>query len=322
MHLKLGTRKSALALAQSQWVADQLEALSNDITAELIGIETQADESRGGVYATKPLSQLDGKNFFIKELDDALLSGITHLSVHSLKDLSLERPDAIELAAIPKREDARDVVILSAKGKAKLRAGKALSLGTSSPRRIENIPPLLRAEFGSHIEVKEIRGNITTRIGRLHDLGKRYLDGVALALAGIKRLYASEQYRNQLTPKLAGVFFLPLPLASNPTAPGQGALAIECLKENQDILLTLQRLHSLSAAEDIAKERAILAKYGGGCHQAFGASRIRGGKAGEYALYIRGRTESGQILDEVHGSLQATEDSLQIFDSLQALMSS
>lgn len=136
--LKLGTRCSLLAMAQSQWVASEVEKYNPDIKVELVGIETRGDQ-----ILDIPLSQVEGKEFFVAELDDALIRGRVDFTVHSMKDLSLERPASIVCAAIPQRENPRDVILFSPSVMEKLYRGEVLRIGTSSPRRVENIPPFL-----------------------------------------------------------------------------------------------------------------------------------------------------------------------------------
>ncbi len=125
-NLKLGTRRSMLAKAQSHWVARELERLNPGVKIELVGIETQGDR-----IVDIPLSKIEGKEFFVAELDQALASGEVDLTVHSMKDLSLERPREIRLGAVPKRENPRDILIWNPE----ILSKKTLRIGTSAPRR-------------------------------------------------------------------------------------------------------------------------------------------------------------------------------------------
>jgi hydroxymethylbilane synthase len=290
--LKLGTRRSLLAWAQSGWVARRIEALNPGVRVELVGIETQGDRIQD-----VPLRNVQGKEFFVAELDHALAAGRSDFSVHSMKDLSLDRPAGFVLAAIPRRENPRDVILFGPGTEAKLRAGMPLRIGTSSPRRLENIPAFLaqalpRFKSEPQIQLVEIRGNVNTRLGRVHEQGERALDGVVLAFAGLIRLWADEAGRAELAKLLGGVRWMVLPLRENPTAPAQGALAVECRADDEKTRAILAKLHDAASAREVASERQILADWGGGCHQRFGATR-----AGE-SLYIRGAKPDGSFVEE------------------------
>ncbi len=273
--LRLGTRRSPLAQAQSGWVAAELERLSPGLRVELVGIETQGDR-----IVDIPLRLAEGKEFFVAELDRALSSGQVDLTVHSLKDLSLKRPKGIVRAAVPRREDPRDVVVFAPGIEARASSGKPLRIGTSSPRRIENTPAFLAWAIPGkpRIECVEIRGNVGTRLARLGEL-----DAVVLAFAGLSRL--------QTIPE--GVRLMVLPLAECPAAPGQGALAIECRTEDASTRKLLSALHDPATEVAVERERAILAEWGGGCHLALGATCIQHPETGSL-LFIGGRRPGGQ----------------------------
>ena len=282
--LRIGTRRSALALAQSGQIKQALEKAHPNLKVELVGIDTKADEIHQTKFSTEPLQSLDGKNFFVKELDDALLEGKTDCSVHSYKDLSLDRPKGLIIAAIPPRANPRDIVLFHPHIHEKLAQGKKLIIGSSSPRRAENTPEFLQAALPncrSKIEVKSLRGNVNTRIKKLQ--AGEY-DGIILALAGLIRLEAN----------LAEFPKIILPLDVCPAAPAQGALAVECREEDAETKKILSGLHDIPTAAQVAKERAILKQYGGGCHQAFGATVVND------FLFIYGKSDAGKLLNEVH----------------------
>lgn len=227
--LVLGTRKSLLAQAQSRWVAQEIQKIS-DQNIQLKGIITEGDQ-----ILDIPLSQIDGKEFFVKALDDELLAGTTDYSVHSMKDLALERPEGIRIAAIPPRENPRDVIWFHPRTIEKLQTGTPLRIGTSSPRRLENTPVFLkdalpRWEHTPQVQFVEIRGNVNTRLKRLSDDGERQLDGVVLAMAGLNRLALDDDALDELRHLTSGLLRMVLPLDECPTAPAQGALMVECLK--------------------------------------------------------------------------------------------
>ncbi|MGE0615124.1 MAG: hydroxymethylbilane synthase [Bacteriovoracia bacterium] len=304
--LKLGTRRSLLAMAQSAWVAREIERANPATSVELVGIETQGDR-----IVDVPLRQVEGKEFFVAELDQALTRGEVDFTVHSMKDLSLERPTAIRLGAIPQRENSRDIVLFRPEVMEKLRAGETLQIGTSSPRRLENIPPFLRQALprfstgGSTgtpplLAFEEIRGNVNTRLRRVREPSSspRALDGVVLALAGLARLWADEAGRRELSELLRGLRWMVLPLKENPTAPAQGALAIECRADDDATWAMLRKIHHVPTEQEVSRERAVLAQYGGGCHQRFGASAVAHARLGNI-LYIQGKKSNGEPCDEV-----------------------
>ncbi len=262
--LRLGTRKSLLAVAQSELVAHQLKSL-NQSSSELITIETEGDQ-----LTNKPLWQLDGKDFFTKELDQALLNQQVDYVVHSYKDLGTERPIGIRLAAVTKRLAPFDILLI----KKSLALGKSrpatLKVGTSSPRRITNLKSSLAEflPFGlKSIETEVLRGNVNTRIQKLNN--DQY-DAIVLAMAGLERLAINPQTSGVLKNLLDGLTFMILPQSTFPSSPAQGALAIECRADDQKTFELLQCLHHAPSAEAIAKERQIFKSYGGGCHLAVG----------------------------------------------------
>jgi hydroxymethylbilane synthase len=296
--LRLGTRRSTLAWAQSLWVADRLRRLEPGLEVELVPIETRGDR-----ITDVPLSSVEGKEFFTAELDSALHDGRVDLTVHSLKDLSLKRPEGIALGAIPARENPRDVIVFRGNVQQLIAEGRTLRIGTSAPRRIENVAPFLTTALpaggGANLRMVEIRGNVDTRLGRLREHGDRQLDGVVLALAGLVRLWKDERDdggRERLTRLLEGVKWMVLPLTECPTAPGQGALAVECREDDADTLSLLRALHDETSGRQVDEERAVLARHGGGCHQKFGATCIDHPACGS-VLYVRGRGEKGEVLD-------------------------
>ncbi len=235
--LRLGTRRSALAWVQSSQVAAALRAAHPGLEVELVGIDTRGDK-----VLDVPLSSMDGKEFFTAEIDAALLEGRVDFTVHSLKDLSLERPAGLVLAAVPARANPRDIAIFAADVPARLAAGAGLRIGTSSPRRGELLPPFFAKALPhasrNTITLENLRGNIDSRLRRLLEPrgSERQLDGLVLALAGLSRLFADTTTDRQGRALLQGILkdlpFMVLPLTESPGAPGQGALAIECRSDD------------------------------------------------------------------------------------------
>ena len=292
-----------LAIAQSTAVARAIERENPGVSVELVGIETQGDR-----ILDVPLSKIEGKEFFVAELDQALLNGDVDLTVHSMKDLSLERPDNIVLAAIPARENPRDVVLFGRGVPAKLAAGEPLVVGTSSPRRIENLEPFLARALpdlghSPQMTTKEIRGNVNTRISflSLPDDDPKKIDAVVLAFAGLNRLWADAAGHDALTQLLDGLRWMLLPLKAFPTAPAQGALAIECRAVDIATRGAIGKLHCADTQAAVAAERQILNDWGGGCHQRFGATSVTYDGLGSL-LFIRGRKPDDTFVEETRWS--------------------
>jgi hydroxymethylbilane synthase len=239
--LRLGTRGSALALAQSGHVADALRALGHEV--ELVRITTQGDVSMAAI------TQLGSTGVFVTALRDALLAGEVDLAVHSYKDLPTAPAEGLVIAAVPQRQDARDALVArDGLTLGELPAGARL--GTGSPRRTAQLLAL-----GLGHEVVPVRGNVDTRIAKVRS-GE--LDGVVLARAGLVRLGRSDEITETLDP----LQVLP--------APAQGALAIEC-RADSDVASLLKALDDLDSRTGVEAERALLAALEAGCSAPVGA---------------------------------------------------
>jgi hydroxymethylbilane synthase len=291
--LRLGTRRSLLARAQSSAVAHTLERLHPGLRVELVGIDTRGDR-----ITEIPLSQVDGKEFFTAEIDAALRAGTVDLTVHSYKDLSLERPPELFLGAVPARENPRDIVFFAADVTQHLSTGTTLRIGSSSPRRQAFVPGFLeRALPGApRVQLCELRGNVDTRLRRLREPrgSERALDGVILAFAGLSRLWQDEAVGAAAAVRelLAGLPRMLLPLTQCPAAPAQGALAIECRADDERSRAVLAAIDDPATRAAIGAERALLAARGGGCHQRFGATQVQVDGLGPL-LYVREADEQG-----------------------------
>ncbi|MBD0695782.1 hydroxymethylbilane synthase [Streptomyces sp. CBMA123] len=246
--LRLGTRRSALAMAQSGMVAREVTRLTGR-PVELVEITTYGDTSR------EALAQIGGTGVFVSALRDALQEGRIDFAVHSLKDLPTAAPEGLALAAVPVREDARDALV-AAEGLTldelveKLAgAGRPARIGTGSPRRMAQLNAWARARE-AQLETVAIRGNVDTRIGYV-SAGE--LDAVVLATAGLNRLGRSAEISQHLDHEL----MLP--------APGQGALAIECTTANAELTAALALLDHAPTRVAVAAERALLAALEAGC---------------------------------------------------------
>ncbi|MCX6502544.1 MAG: hydroxymethylbilane synthase [Microbacterium sp.] len=243
--IRLGTRRSALATAQSQQTADALAAVAG-VPVELVPITSEGDVSRAS------LSELGGQGVFATRLREALLAGECDLLVHSLKDLPTAPAPGLVIAALPVREDARDVVV-TRDGTALHELPAGAVVGTGSPRRVAQLH--IR---NPRITARDIRGNVDSRLGRVRD-GE--LDAVILAAAGLVRL-------GGLALDLSGE---PLGLSEWPTAPGQGALAVETRDDAPaELRAALAQLDDLPTRVAVAAERAVLAGLEAGCHAPVG----------------------------------------------------
>ncbi|WP_406474862.1 hydroxymethylbilane synthase [Streptomyces sp. NBC_01615] len=245
--LRLGTRRSKLAMAQSGQVADAVSQVTGR-PVELVEITTYGDTSR------ENLAQIGGTGVFVTALRDALLRGEVDFAVHSLKDLPTTQPDDLVLAAVPVREDPRDVLV-ARDGLAFAELPNGARIGTGSPRRMAQLNAYARSH-GMTIETVAIRGNVDTRIGYVRN-GE--LDAVVLAAAGLNRIGRSDE----VTDFLSVDTVLP--------APGQGALAIECAADNADLIAALGELDDPFTRAAVTAERSLLAALEAGCSAPVGA---------------------------------------------------
>ena len=294
--VRLGTRRSPLAMAQSRGIAALIEGLVPGLQVELKGIETRGDR-----LLETALSRTSGRDFFTSEIDDALLRGRVDLAVHSLKDLSLCRPDGLRLAAIPRRDEPRDIALFNRSVIERIAKGKAIRIGSSSPRRTALLPPFLQLALPSmgpdpQIEFVEIRGNIDSRLRRLGQPpgSAGEIEGIVIALAGLMRLWAELPGKDLLGPLIEGLDWMVLPLANCPGAPGQGALAVETRASDHWLTGLLEGIHDRTTEDLVRLEREVLADWGGGCHLALGATAVAEPDRGS-TLFIAGRMPSGEI---------------------------
>jgi len=244
--LILGTRGSRLALAQSHWVEQELKRFAPGLEIHFRISRTSGDQD-----PERPLTSGEEMGIFVRQIEDALLRGEIDLGVHSLKDLPLEQPEELFLAAIPPREDPRDVLVLREGERLEdLPAGSRV--GTGSPRRVGQLlglRPDLRAA--------PIRGNVDTR---LEKLARGEYDAIILAAAGLRRCGISPASCRAFSPEQ----MLP--------APGQGALALEVRRDAVNLAAFLeQTLHDPPTAAAIEAERSFLRVLGGGCQMPVGA---------------------------------------------------
>jgi hydroxymethylbilane synthase len=241
--LRIGTRGSALALTQTGMVADDLTDATGAKT-ELVTITTDGDRSN------EPLSRAGGVGLFTGALRDALLADECDIIVHSLKDLPTAPHDALTIAAIPARVDPRDA-LCARDGLTLAELPQGARVGTGSPRRVAQ----LRARRPD-LEVVDIRGNVDTRLGRV---ASGDLDAIVLATAGLSRLGRTDAITEYLDAD------------TWPTAPGQGALAIEVRRGEEHLVSKLDHAETRAAVE---AERHVLAMLEAGCSAPVGARAV------------------------------------------------
>ncbi len=252
--LRVGTRGSPLALAQTEEVLSRLRESHPELAFETVVVETHGDAG----YRTDLGSSLEGKRAFTKRIEDELLAGRIDFAVHSLKDLPTDMPPGLTLAAVPPRSDPRDVLVAK-DGVTTESLGPGTRLGTSSLRR--------RAQLLARwpgLDVRDLRGNVGTRLRRL-DSGE--FDAIVVAAAGLHRLGLASRISESLSPEVLT------------PAPGQGALGVEARVEDRDLLRVLASLDDPTARRTTQAERELSSRLGGGCNVPFGAlAELRGGR--------------------------------------------
>jgi hydroxymethylbilane synthase len=253
--IRIGTRRSQLALWQAEWVARTLRELHDDLTVEILHIRTLGDRDRATA-----LSQMGTQGVFTKEIEDALLQDRCDVAVHSFKDLPTRTPGGLALAAIMRRADPRDALVSRSGAKlADLPPGSIV--GTSSLRRRSQL-----LHFRPDLRVAELRGNVPTRLravgvameGSREPKGDP-VDATILALAGLERLGVD----NHATEAISVDRMVP--------APAQGAVAVEIREDDKAAAEVVQSLDHLPTRRATAAERSLLQAFGSWCHIPVGA---------------------------------------------------
>lgn len=250
MPIRIGTRGSALAMWQAEFVADRLGREN----VEIIVIKTQGDR-----ILNVSFDKMEGKGFFTKEIEEALLSEKIDLAVHSLKDLPTEDVPGLELAAITEREDPSDSLIISPEHVDEgmpLHLKSHSTVGTSSLRRMAQLKTI-----DSTLTVNPLRGNVQTRLRKLRE---GQYDAIVLATAGIKRVELDIEGMVRFIPSFEK--FLP--------APAQGALGLQIRSNDAVTREAVVTLHDENTARLVGAERFFLKHFGGGCHIPLGAYAI------------------------------------------------
>jgi len=239
MKIKVGTRGSRLALAQTNSIVEKIRKAVPEMIVEITVIKTSGD-----IMQDVSLARIGGQGVFVKEIEEALLSGSIDLAVHSMKDVPGETPEGLMFAAVLPREDIRDVLV--SRGNVKMEfMPRGARIGTGSLRRGAQIKAMM-----PDLEIVPLRGNIDTRLNKI-DTEK--LTGVILAAAGMKRL----GYVQKITQ------FLPIELML--PAVGQGALGLQIRKTDTELLKVLAPINHQQTETEVKAERSYLRELGGGC---------------------------------------------------------
>jgi hydroxymethylbilane synthase len=247
-HIRIGSRGSDLALWQANHVKKQLEALGSSVEIKII-------VTQGDAIQNLSFDKLEGKGFFTKEIETALLNNEIDLAVHSHKDLETEQPKGLIVAAVSEREDPADLLLIRKEKVDSLQLWSLIEksiIGTSSARRKSQV-----RGFRPDAEIKDLRGNVPTRIQKLRD---GHYDAILLAKAGVDRLKIdlTEFHVERLDPKE----FIP--------APAQGVLALQIREGDQELLKFLAKMNHTAVQERIAIERKVLNLLQGGCQLPLG----------------------------------------------------
>jgi len=273
--LRLGTRRSRLALTQSQWVADAITAATG-VPVELVHIVTEGDVSKAAI------AQLGGTGVFVTAIRQALHEGRVDLAVHSYKDLPTAPEPGLVLAAVPVREDPRDALV-ARDGLTLGELPPGSTVGTGAPRRVAQLRAL-----GLGLDVVPIRGNVDTRMARV---APGDLDAVVLARAGLARLGRLDAVTETLDP----LQVLP--------APAQGALAVECREDDDRTRGLLAPLEHAGTRACVVAERSTLAALEAGCSAPVAAYAVLADGEDGPELFLRASVTALDGSDAVRGSL-------------------
>ncbi|MCE5170229.1 hydroxymethylbilane synthase [Paenibacillus profundus] len=273
----VGTRQSALALTQTGHVIAALEDICEKANLPF-QFEIRKIVTKGDRILDVTLSKVGGKGLFVKEIEQALLDKEIDMAVHSMKDMPWEQPEGLMVGAIPKREDPRDCLIMKS-GQTLDDLPLGAKVGTSSLRRSCQLQA-----YRPDLQIEPLRGNIDTRLKKLETEG---FDAIVLAAAGLHRMGWQERISSYL------------PEEVSVPAVGQGALGIECRKDDEEVCSLLERYHDADTARTVRAERAFLGRLNGGCQVPIGAYATNVGMCGAIQLTgLVGSAEDGEIIKE------------------------
>ena len=279
--IRIATRKSPLALWQANYVKEALQAAHPGLKVELITMVTKGD-----VILDTPLAKVGGKGLFVKELEVAMLENRADLAVHSMKDVPVDFPEGLGLVTICERDDARDAFVSNKYDNIDQLPQGAI-VGTCSLRRQCQLK-----EYRPDIEIKELRGNVGTRLNKLDS---NEYDAIILAAAGLKRINLEQRIRSFIEPEQS------LP------AVGQGAIGIECRLDDQQLIKLLEPLNHRATYDKVMCERAMNLTLEGGCQVPIGSYSVLQGEE----LWLRalvGEPDGSKIIrGEIRGSRNEAE---------------
>ena len=278
--IRIGTRGSTLALAQTAWVEKKLKEQYPDALIETILIKTSGDR-----FFEASVQAIGGKGIFTKEIEDALLTHEIDIAVHSMKDLPTELPAGLIVAAIPQREDPRDVLV-SAGAKRLTELSTGAKIGTGSLRRRAQL-----LHYRRDLAIVPIRGNVDTRVKKL-DQGE--CDALVMAAAGLKRIDREERIAEYISNDVCL------------SAPGQGALGLES-RESDSIRGEVAFLHDPDTFAEVTAERSFLNRLGGGCHVPVGARAVTEGEKLRLFGVVANPDGSSLFRGETSGSVAHAE---------------
>jgi hydroxymethylbilane synthase len=298
MRVTIASRRSDLARIQAYQVGDALCAAHPQIK-----INYSFHESLGDKNLNDPLWQMPEKGVFTQDFREGLLRGDFDLVVHSWKDLAIEDDPDTEVVATLPRADARDLVLVRKDRCSQVEASGAMTILTSSPRRAYNLDSFLRDALPAslkQLKFVNVRGNVPTRVRKLLASD---VDALIVAKAAIDRLLEAPVVgaddfvttKKELRSALSQCRWMVMPLRQNPSAPAQGALAVEISRKRDDMRQLIALINCSGTFKAVEREREILRSYGGGCHQKIGAS-VLDRSFGE-VTFLRGITDDGRVLD-------------------------
>lgn len=293
----VGSRQSALALTQTNQVIEALEKLAEE-SGLAFRFEVKKIVTKGDRILDVTLSKVGGKGLFVKEIEQALLSGEIDMAVHSMKDMPSELPEGLVNGAVPLRQDARDCLI-SREGVDLDGLPHGAKVGTSSLRRSSQL-----LAYRPDLKLEWIRGNIDSRLRKLETEG---FDAILLAAAGLKRM----GWEDRITSYLPVEICLP--------AVGQGALGIECRADDARLLELLRRYQDEDTARTVTAERSLLAALNGGCQVPIGAYAVLLEDGQTVSLTgLVGMPDGSVLLKETAQGTDPTELGLQVAGKLAA----
>ena len=314
-NIRILSRKSNLAVIQAKQVGKKIQENFPNISIEYIAKKTSGD-----IDLKTPLSEMKSTGVFTDDLRNDLLSNKCDMAVHSWKDLPLDLGSKTILAGSLKRADQRDIIFIRKDSLEKISKNKSIEVLSSSPRRIYNLEPFMKDYLPfdlNTIVFKNIRGNIPMRF-------KKFLEGqsdaLVMAKAAVDRLLNNhiKEFNDTsdiIRKNIEKCLWTITPLSQNPTSPGQGALGIEVLSNDKNLIKIIQKISDQKTIDCVNHERKVLKKYGGGCHQKIGVSYF----ITHFGLMKskKGMTESGEKFYEwkkndsfSNLNMQLTEDDI------------